>query len=414
MIDSLLERANQLIKLKRYQDAEKELKQALTIEPNRAQALALLAICQVEQNNIREATTFIQQAIAQEPDNDFFLYLYAFFLFRGDKLKESEKVVRSAIAFEPRNAEYFGLLALIKINQKEWQQALDSANQGLSVDPDNLTCLNARSTAFFKLDKKDEAYTTINEALSKDPYNEVTHTNMGWGLLEKGEHKKALEHFREALKINPDFGYAKAGLVEGLKARYWFYRLFLKYAFWVGNMKGKGQWAVIIGLYIGVRILSGVAENNPSLGLFITPVIYLYILFAISTWIIGPLSNLFLRLNVYGRFALTDEEIQSSNFVGIALIVGAIGGLLFLLTNDFLYAMLLIFGLTMMIPLSSMFNPAKERSKRILIIYTVLLALIGVGAMLDQVFAYGLGVLGTIYIFGILAYQWVANAMVIR
>jgi tetratricopeptide (TPR) repeat protein len=414
MIDSLLERANQLIKLKRYQDAEKELKQALTIEPNRAQALALLSICQAEQSNVRQAVTFIQQAISQEPDNDFFLYLYAFYLLKEDKFRESEKMVRSAIAFEPHNAEYFGLLALIKINQKEWQQALDNANQGLAIDPDNLTCLNARSTAFFKLDKKDEAYSTINEALSKDPYNEVTHTNLGWGLLEKGDHKKALEHFREALKINPDFEFAKAGLVEGLKARYWFYRLFLKYAFWVGNMKGKGQWAVIIGLYFGARILNSIAENNATLAIFITPVIYLYILFAISTWIIGPLSNLFLRLNVYGRFALTDEETQSSNFVGIALIVGGIGGLLFLLTSDFLYAMLLIYGLTMMIPLASMFNPAKERSKWILVTYAVLIGLIGMGALLDQAFSYGIGILGTVYIFGILAYQWVANAMIIR
>jgi tetratricopeptide (TPR) repeat protein len=414
MIDSLLERANQLIKLKRYQDAVKELKQVLSIEPNRAQALALLSICEAEQNNTREAINFIQQAVSKEPDNDFFLYLYAFFLFKEDKLKESEKMIRNAIAFEPRNAEYFGLLALIRINQKEWQQALDSANQGLAVDPDNLTCLNARSTAFFKLDKKEEAYSTINEALSKDPYNEVTHTNLGWGLLEKGDHKKALEHFREALKINPDFEYAKAGLVEGLKARYWFYRMFLKYAFWVGNMKGKGQWAVIIGLYFGARILRGVAENNATLALFITPVIYLYILFAISTWIIGPLSNLFLRLNVYGRFALTDEETQSSNFVGISLAVGGFGGLLFLFTNDFLYAMLLIYGLTMMIPLASMFNPAKERSKQILVGYTILIGLIGLGAIMDQAFSYGVGILGTIYIFGILAYQWIANAMIIR
>lgn len=414
MIDSLLERANQLIKLKRYQDAEKELKQALTVDPNRAQALALLSICQAEQNKQKEAIEFIQQAIAKEPDNDFFLYLYSFYLFKDDKLKESEKMMRSAIAFEPHNAEYFGLLALIKINQREWQQALDNANQGLSVDPDNLTCLNARSTAFFKLDKKDEAYTTIHEALSKDPYNEVTHTNLGWGLLEKGEHKKALEHFREALKINPDFAYAKAGLVQGLKARYWFYRLFLKYAFWVGNMKGKGQWAVVIGLYFGMRILSTIAEKNPTLGLFITPIVYLYILFAISTWIIGPLSNLFLRLNVYGRFALTHEEIQSSNFVGISLAVGCIGGLLFLFTGDFVFAMMLIGGLTMMIPLASMFNPAKESSKRILIAYTILMGLIGAGAMLDLAFDYGIGILGTVYIFGILAYQFIANALIIR
>src|SRR5688500_1516527 len=149
MIDSLLERANQLIQLKRYQDAEKELKQVLSMEPDRAQALALLAICLSEQNNIKEAVGFIQQAISQEPDNDFFIYLHAFFLFKLEKRKEAEKHILNAIDYEPNNGEYFGLLALIKIDQKEWQEGLDSANKGLSVDPDNLTCLNARSTALF-------------------------------------------------------------------------------------------------------------------------------------------------------------------------------------------------------------------------------------------------------------------------
>jgi tetratricopeptide (TPR) repeat protein len=414
MIDSLLERANQLIQLQRYTEAEKELKQVLSVEPNRPQALALLAICLSEQNNVKDAVGFIQQAISQEPDNDFFLYLHAFFLFKLEKRKEAEKMIRSAIAFSPANAEYFGLLALIKINQKEWQEGLDNANKGLGIDPDNLTCLNARSTALFKLDKKEDAYSTIQEALSKDPENEATHANLGWGLLEKGDHKKALEHFREALKINPDYGYAKAGLVEGLKARYWFYRLFLKYAFWISNMKGKGQWMVLLGMYFGVKLLRMIAATNEVLALILTPIIYLYFAFAISTWIITPLANLFLRLNVYGRYALTEEDIQSSNYVGISLALGLAGGLLFLVTNDFLYLMLLIFGITMMIPLASMFNPAKERSKKILVGYTVLMALLGFGAMTQHLLYNEVGILAPIYVFGIVAYQWIANAMIIR
>jgi tetratricopeptide (TPR) repeat protein len=414
MIDSLLERANQLIQLQRYADAEKELKQVLSVEPNRAQALALLAICQAEQNNLKEAVHFIQQAIAQEPDNDYFLYLHAFFLLKQDKLKEAEKLAQSAIAYEPHNADYFGLLALIRINQKEWQSALDHANQGLSVDPDNLTCLNARSTALFKLDKKSEAYDTIEKALSKDPENAVTHTNLGWGLLERGDHKKALEHFREALKINPDFDYAKAGLVQGLKARYWFYRMFLKYVFWISNLKGKAQWIVILGLFFGVKLLRGIAETNPELAIVITPLIYLYFAFAISTWIVGPLSNLFLRLNVYGRFALTEDEIRSSTYVGIALLIGLLGGVAFLFTNNLLFVTVLIFGISMMIPLASMFNPPKQQSRSILIGYTILLGAMGVGAIYQQATTGDVGLPGTIYIFALLIYQWVANAMVIR
>lgn len=414
MVQALIERAHQLILTKRYKDAEAELKNALSQEPNNADALALLAICKTEARQINEAHTLIRQAIHREPENPYFLYLQANFYLHDENLKEAEKFIRNAIAFDPQNAEYFGLLAIIKINQKDWKQALEYANQGLSIDSDNITCLNQRTTALFKLDKKEEAYSTIKEALDQDPENEMTHANIGWGLLEKGDHKKALEHFREALKINPNFDYAKAGLVEGLKSRYWFYRVFLKYAFWIGNLKGKAQWAVILGLYFGIRILRGIADSNENLAMFLTPIIVLYTIFAISTWIIGPLSNLFLRLNVYGRYALTKSEIISSNFVGIALSIGLLGALGLLFQNDFVFLMIAIFGVSMMIPLSSMLNPSKKQSQYVLITYTALLAAVGIGAIVLNYFKGEDSVLGGVYIFGVVIYQWVANAMIIR
>jgi tetratricopeptide (TPR) repeat protein len=414
MIDTLLQRARQLLETGRVKEAEKELRNLLTQDPNSPEGLALLSICRSELGFKDDAVTIIQSAISQQPDNDYFLYLQALFFLKQDKPKEAEKSIRNAIAFNPTSGEYFGLLATIKLNQKEWEESLKYANEGLEKDPENLLSLNARSTSLFKLDRKDDAYATIQEALNQDPENESTHTNIGWSLLEQGDHKKALEHFREALKINPENAYAKAGLVEGLKARYLFYRIFLKYAFWLSNMKAKGQWIVILGLYFGIRILREVAASNESLSLIITPIIYLYILFAISTWIIEPLSNLFLRLNVYGRYALTKKEIQSSNFVGFSLLIGVAGGLSYLFNDGLPFLLMMIFGVTMMIPLASMFNPPKERNKKILIGYTLLLLFIGLAEIAMSLQSGEIGLLATVYIFAMIAYQWVANALIIR
>ena len=414
MIDTLLERASQLVEHGRFEEAQKPLQEILAINPQLADALALFALCKSELQQHDEALTLIKQAISQQPDNDYYLYLHSLFSLRKDDLKSAKSFINNAIAFNPYNADYFGLLASIHLNQKDWQLALENANKGLAIDPDNLTCLNVRSTALFKLDKKAEAFGTIQEALNQDPENDFTHANMGWGLLERGNHKQALEHFREALKLNPQNDLAKAGLVEGLKARYLFYRIFLKYVFWIGNLKGQLQWAVIIGFYVGSRILRGVAESNPSLEPFITPILILYTLFAVSTWIITPLSNLFLRLNVYGRYALTEEEIKSSNLVGISLALGLLGAVLFLVTADFLYAMIAFFGITMMIPLSSIFTPKSKRSKNILLAYTCLLAFFGVSAIVIHAMTGEAESLSMIYLLGIIGYGWVANALVIR
>lgn len=414
MIEAQLERAQQLVALQRYKDAETELRMVLSQQPDNTQALALFSICLSEQGKSTEATQVIQSAIGKEPDNDYLLYLQSMYYYNDDKLKEAEKFIRNAIAFDPHNADYFGLLAAINLKQKEWKQALDNANKGLEVDPANLQSLNTRSAALYKLDKKEEAYATVQEALNQDPENPHTHSNIGWGLLERGDHKKALEHFREALKINPGYDYAKAGLVEALKARYLFYRLFLKYAFWINNFKGKAQWAIILGLYFGVKFLDKVSESNESLAVFLNPIIYLYFGFAISTWIITPLSNLFLRLNVYGRYALAEDEIKASNFVGIALLIGAGGFLVYLFNNNFLYCMVGIFGIGMMIPLATMLTPAKKRSKNILIAYAIFLSLAGLAAVFMQASTGVVPIFFPIFTFGVVAYQWIANAFLIR
>ena len=56
------------------------------------------------------------------------------------------------------------------------------------------------------------------EALGRNPENAHTNANQGWSLLHGGQPGKALEHFREALRLDPDLEFARAGMVEALKA----------------------------------------------------------------------------------------------------------------------------------------------------------------------------------------------------
>jgi len=412
MVDSLLERSSQLIEHRRFAEAEAQLREVLSMDPNNPTALMLLAICKSEVGAHAEAIDLGKKSIGLQPDNDYHLYLLALFLFRNESLKEADKVVKNAIAFNPMEAAYFGLSGMIHLHNKSWADALEQANAGLALDGENMACLNIRSTAQLKMGLKQESFETVREALQQNPEDSYTHGNVGWGLLEHGDHQKALEHFREALKLNPSNEHAKAGLVEALKARYWFYRIFLKYHFWVSNMKNKGQWFLIIGLYVGIRIIGSVAESNKAWAPFLLPIVYLYFVFAISTWLMEPLSNLFLRLNVYGRYALRSEEIQSSNFVGIALALALISGM-FALAGLGGALPAAVYFLLLMIPFATMYNPRKGTNRKILMIYTGVVAVIGAIGVWQLAFL-GDGLLAGIFVFGIVLYQWVANALILR
>ncbi|MBC7450439.1 MAG: tetratricopeptide repeat protein [Cytophagales bacterium] len=415
MIDHSLERARLLIEQNRCAEAEKELQKTLASDPNNAETFLLLSICKLKTNKLDEAETLIKTAINLAPANPYLLNIYAQILYNKGNYSEAEKIISEAIQGDPHNADFFAVLSTIHLHNKDWNKALAAANQGLSIAPDNISCLNIRSTALIKLDKKEESYSTIQEALYHDPENAHTHANLGWGLLEKGDHKQALKHFTKALQIDPESEFAKAGLVQALKAKYLVYRYFLKYAFWIGNMKGKMQWGIIIGFYVGARIIRYIANTNPTLSPFLTPLIVLYTIFAVSTWIIGPLTNLFLRLNVYGKYALTDKEITTSNFVGISLLIGLIGGITYIFIPTLLFAGIGFYGLTMMIPLSKMLDPVKNGKKQFMIAYTAALALTGASGLIllaqeNPVF----DTFGLIYIIGLVAFQWVGNFILMR
>lgn len=414
MIEQLLQRAHLLLEQRRYKEAEKELLNILASQPSNEEAHSLMAILKNQTGEYDKALEHIHAAIAVNPGLGYLHYLKASILLNQDKLNEAEKSAKEAIALDPSVADFYAMIAAIELQQKNWQRALDYANTGLGLEPDNLQCLNSRSTALIKLDKKEESYDTIKEALYYDPDNSFTHANLGWGLLEKGEQQKALDHFKKALQSDPTNDYARAGIVEALKARFWIYRIFLKYAFWISNMKSSMQWVVILGFYFGSRLLRTMAKTYPQLSPFITPIVILYSLFAISTWLIQPISNLFLRLNTYGRYALTKDETQSSNLVGISLLLALLGTVLYFSTDYFPWLMLIIYGVSMMIPLSSMFNPPGKKGRTVLRFYTIALALSGALsialAFAGNEWYYAVG---TFYVLGVFVYQWVANAVIL-
>lgn len=413
MTEQIISRAEVLIQQQKYAEAEKLLKEVLATNPADIHILALLSEVSLELDKTDEAETLINSAIGISPDISHLFYIKARVAINRDQYDEAENNLQQALALDPSDADYYAFLASIKSARKQHKKALELADKALELDPENLLALNTRSTALLKLDKKDDSFKTIEGALREDPNNAFTHTNYGWGLLEKGDHKKALEHFREALKNDPNFTYAQAGMVEALKASNLFYRLFLKYAFWISNLTAKYQWGVIIGFYLGVKVLRAIADSNEALQPFLFPLIIFLALVAFSTWVITPVSNLFLRLNRYGRHLLDKQEMMSSNFVAASFFFFLAGVLLYFITGGERFLTIAAFGFAMMLPYSAMFSPSKYKYS--LVIYAAVMTIVGLGAI-ALTFSTGeiFNSLTPVFFIGFIGYQWVANFLIIK
>ena len=413
MNDQLLTRAEILIQQKRYAEASDLLQELLTTDPNNVFVMAMLAEVKVHSGEFSTAEHHIDQAIGMAPDLDQLHFIRAQVMLQTDRADDAEAELKTAASINPAQPQYFAFWSHVKLSRKKYGEALELAEKALELDAQNILAINARSTALLKLNRKEESFAAIQGALREDPNNAFTHANYGWSELEKGDHRRALKHFQESLKIDPSNEYAQAGMLQALKARYLLYRWFLQYAFWMSNLTSRYQWAVIIGFYLAFRVIRGISNSNPSLAPFLQPVLVLMGVVAFSTWVTAPLSNLFLRLNTYGKHLLSKEEKLSSNLVGIALGVALLGLVGYLTTSSVVALAITIYGLGMMVPCSMIFLETKN--KYAFPIYCGSMAVVGLLAVASTITTGQLySTMGTIFVLGFVGFQWFANFLMIK
>jgi tetratricopeptide (TPR) repeat protein len=409
MINDSQLRAQFFINSKRFDEAESQLKQSLAQEPNDASSLNLLAYCCLMQNKTSEALQHIENAIGLDPSNASHFYIRAYIKYDDSDYKAAESSIREALTLDPMEPEYYSLLANICYSTTRFKEGLEAADKGLAIDAENLPCLNARTIGLLKLKNANAAYATIEKALGYNPNDSQTHTTFGYALLENGESKLSLIHFREALRLNPSNEPARRGIIEAMKSRYLIYRLFLQYAFWLSRLKGNAQWGFIIGLYILIRIIDSVAASNPAAAPYLYPVIYLYAAFVVVTWLIMPISNLFLQMNKFGRFALNDTEKRYAKIIGALLLLSVLSIAGLLITRLTFFFEITMVTVTLCLPLSAMQHIQRKSHKQGMYLLVGFMLIVGITIIVLSINGRGSGPLFPLYIVAALGSQFLAN-----
>jgi len=413
-MSSSLQHAQVLISQERWDLAEKSLRQALAAHPEDSLAHALLALSLSNQEKYADALTEAKEAISRSPDAPFVHYVLGNVLVGLDRYRDAMASAEEAIRLEPENADYHGLLAAVLLLLGDPKGSLEASERGLAIDAENVGCANSRAMALTRLGRQDEAGETLATALANAPENALTHANRGWTYLHEGKTEMALEHFREALRLDPHLEWARDGIVAALRARYSIYGWILKYYLWMSRLGSKAQWGFVMGGVIASLIIRAAARSSPELGLVLWPLFGLYAVFCLLTWIANPLFNLLLRLNRFGRLALTPAEISASNAL-LALFLVAVGFAVkaaVLGDTDLLIAGLVT--VAMALPISVTFQAERGRGRIILGAYTLGLAAVGaVGVWGLLAHTGAVGALGLFFL-AWFSFQLVANAMLLR
>jgi tetratricopeptide (TPR) repeat protein len=406
-----VERARLLLAQSRPADAEHESMLALSQQPDHPPALALLALSRLHQGKHEPALEAARQAVGLAPDEAYLHNVHAHVLRDLGRIEDAFRAAQEALRLDPIDADHFSLLASIELVRGRWPAALEAAENALALNAEHVAAANLRAMALVRLGRKAEAMQAVDYALDRAPEDAFSHANQGWNQLHRNAPRQAQEHFREALRLDPELEYAREGMLEALKARNPIYRLMLAYFLWMGRQSVRFQWLFVIGIYFGGRVAGSLSQSQPDLKWLWWPLLGLFYAFVYLSWTAHPMFNLMLLFDRFGRHVLSrDQRLGAACFGGVfALALGSLAWWLGAGQEPGLFGGIVFAVLSICV--AATFGKT-GRSRTILGGCTALLAATAVGAVVLILRDQELGLtLMSAFTIGFLAFQLAANTL---
>ena len=167
-----------LVRLNRLDDAKKNFRRVLEIDPRQAKKLNNFAEFCFEQKRYREALDLFRMVLEVDPDNATTHSNVGAILHSLGRIDEVEEHFLRALQIAPRHKEVLGNLAWLRFEQKRYREALDLFRALLEVDPGNATTHSDIGVTLHHLGQSEAALRSFKQALSLDPTLETARTNL--------------------------------------------------------------------------------------------------------------------------------------------------------------------------------------------------------------------------------------------
>ncbi len=324
-------RADDLLRLERYDLALAEVQQALALDPDNAEAHVSGAWILRAQKRYPAAEAAARAALAADPHLAAAHNALACVLWSAGRSRDADAAFRLMLACPQDHNE-----ALFRANYARLLIGLNRARAGLEMADSALTCLpslavghEVRGTALAALDRDTEAAGAFRQALTLDPRNFNAIYKLGRLELRAGQPAAALDLFRDALHLRPGNAEARSGLVTALKARNPIYGrglgLFLR-------RQRQGQrllWLVVAVIVFSPGLVSAALGETSPLGSafkdlwqWMFALIMLgWGLVALGRRVLDPIFNMLLLRDPLGRLA---SEPDAADAVRVAMIGAAL------------------------------------------------------------------------------------------
>lgn len=358
---AIRQRARLLMDQGRHADAAEWFQRLLGLTPNDAHALSQLAVCWCQvPGKGDDAVQAARQALSLEPDESHFHSVLALTLLEGAKsgqdsqVKEAAASAAKALELDPDSSLAHGLNGLALLRLRKYAEAEKAARMALQLDTTSTLATQVLSMALLNQKKDSDLDSLVDWQLQENPEESAAHISAGYRALMNGKHKDACAHFKEALRLDPTNEGARLGLIDSFRARSLFYRLYLKFSYFMAQFGRQGAGAIMLGGFLLYRVaFNTLRTNHPGIAYTLAG---LWMLLALWSFLARGLGSALMLTDRFVRMAITPKERFEGLCVGLAVLLalGFLSAGLWLHRGDLILAAL-AFALSS-VPVASAFS----------------------------------------------------------
>ncbi len=204
----------------RYEEAERELLLALTLDPTLYQAHCCLGSSYGKMGRYEEAIAEYKEAIRVEPDDAAVHYNLGVAYAKLGRYQEALERFKQAIRLKPNFADAHCNLAVAYGRLGRYEEEIAEYKEAIRLEPDHAEAHLGLGLAYYKLGRYREAIAAYKQAIRLEPDLAGAHYGLGVTYVILSDRGAALEEYRILKDLDPELaGKLFACIMSSIRSR---------------------------------------------------------------------------------------------------------------------------------------------------------------------------------------------------
>ena len=197
-------RAQLLLGVGRVDEASKDIQQALSLNPNYSDALALQSIIAIVQNDKERALDVAKKAVAADPKSATALIALSFAQQANFDLDGALESLQQAVQVNPNDALAWARLSEVHLMFARLNRALEAAQKAVALDPNLARTQTVLGFAYLTQVDTTESKKAFERAIELDQADSLPRLGLGLAKIREGDLEEGGREIEIAASLNPN------------------------------------------------------------------------------------------------------------------------------------------------------------------------------------------------------------------